>query len=161
MERMTPNETGILLLILFGSACICGFITELLEQKKECQIQKIASTKNTVSPLPSSIIPKGNLILPKHTDHEVAFKLANRIVTIHSVEEGYEYYIMNSHYNDLDSGVYDDPNVSILDCINEIVDYLVSLPDGNNIKGKIKPDDICVYINYDAVNKTAESMNKR
>lgn len=35
MERMTPNETGLLLLILLAFVCICGFITDKIEEKRK------------------------------------------------------------------------------------------------------------------------------
>lgn len=137
MERMTPGQTGILLLILLVFACVAGFLTEFIEQKREGHISELIT------------LPGGKV--PNHSAQRIAFKIGNRIVTVCMTYEGFSYHIMDQMYNDLDFGTYDDIDISTKDCGNKIIDYLKSLPANNNIRGDIDTNSIPVYINYSGV----------
>ena len=48
---------------------------------------------------------------PRET--ELAFKVADRIISIQECEEGYDYSIMDEKFCEIDGGVYDNPDVDI------------------------------------------------
>ena len=55
---------------------------------------------------------------------ELAFQIADRYISIQETEGGYSYSIMGSDYKEIDGGVYDNPDVSIREAFNEIVEDL-------------------------------------
>lgn len=50
---------------------------------------------------------------------EVAYSFEDKFLSIHECEEGYDYSIYNSNYEEIDGGVYDDPNLTIYEAIQE------------------------------------------
>lgn len=67
----------------------------------------------------------------------VAFKIADRIISIQECDGGYDYSIMDEHYREIDGGVYDDPAVDINFVLLSIVEELKENPDTNGAKGNI------------------------
>jgi len=72
---------------------------------------------------------------PRET--ELAFKIADRIISIQECDGGYDYSIMDEHYREIDGGVYDDPAVDINFVLLSIVEELKENPDTNGAKGNI------------------------
>ena len=85
---------------------------------------------------------------PRET--ELAFKVADRIISIQECEEGYDYSIMDENYREIDGGVYDNPDVDIRYALLDIVDDLVSHPDTNGAKGNISSDAKWEQLDFDA-----------
>lgn len=71
---------------------------------------------------------------PRET--ELAYKLADRIISIQKCDGGYNYSIMDEHYREIDGGVYDDPDVDISYVLLSIVEELKENPDTNGAKGE-------------------------
>ena len=69
---------------------------------------------------------------PRET--ELAFKVADRIISIQECEEGYDYSIMDENYREIDGGVYDNPDVDIRYALLDIVDDLATHPDTNGAR---------------------------
>ena len=55
-------------------------------------------------------------------ESELAFSIADRYIYIQDATEGYDYTIYDSDFTELDGGVYDDPENSIYETLDEIKD---------------------------------------
>ena len=71
----------------------------------------------------------------KETETELAFQIANRFISIQETDGGYDYSIMGADYKEIDGGVYDNPNVSIREALNDIVEDLKDNPFDNGAGG--------------------------
>lgn len=91
---------------------------------------------------------------------ELAFQIADRIISIQECEEGYEYSIMNQQYREIDGGVYDNPDIGIGEALQDIVDDLKQNPDTNGAKGNITMEDELIPLDYDEVAMEAEEENR-
>jgi len=66
---------------------------------------------------------------------ELAVKLSGIYIGIQECTDGYDYTIYDEHYKELDGGIYDNPDISIWEALEEIIsdvkmhpqDYLVSV----------------------------------
>lgn len=57
------------------------------------------------------------------SEDEIAFRVnENNYVSIQACSDGYDYSIYGSDYRVLDGGIYDDPDVSILEALNNVCD---------------------------------------
>ena len=74
-------------------------------------------------------------------EQELAFRIEDRFITIQSVDEGYDYTIYDVDGKELDGGVYDNPDISIYEAVNDIVEDLKQKPDnkGSN-HGRIQTE---------------------
>ena len=88
---------------------------------------------------------------PRET--ELAFKVANRIISIQECDDGYDYSIMDENYREIDGGVYDNPDVDIRYALLDIVDDLASHPDTNGAKGNISSDAKWEQLDFDEVSE--------
>ncbi|MBP3324822.1 MAG: nucleotidyltransferase domain-containing protein [Coprococcus sp.] len=91
---------------------------------------------------------------------ELAFQIADRIITIQECGEGYDYSIMDQQYREIDGGVYDNPDISILEALQDIVDDLKQNPDMNGTKGNITTEDKLTPLDFDEVAMEAEEANR-
>lgn len=80
---------------------------------------------------------------------ELAFQIADRYITIQETEGGYDYSIMGTDYKEIDGGVYDNPDISIREALNDIVEDLKSEPDHNGAKGNIEKDSELIPMDFD------------
>lgn len=94
---------------------------------------------------------------PRET--ELAFKLADRIISIQECDGGYDYSIMDEHYREIDGGVYDDPAVDINFVLLSIVEELKENPDTNGAKGNITKESKLIPLDYDEVAEQADIAN--
>ena len=94
---------------------------------------------------------------PRET--ELAFKVADRIISIQECEEGYDYSIMDENYREIDGGVYDNPDVDIRYALLDIVDDLATHPDTNGAKGNISSDAKWVQLDFDEVSEQMDIAN--
>ena len=90
---------------------------------------------------------------------ELAFQIADRYISIQETEGGYDYSIMGADYKEIDGGVYDNPDVTIREALDEIVTDLKASPYDNGAKGKISDKDILIPIDYDGLMEKAEAAN--
>lgn len=90
---------------------------------------------------------------PRET--ELAFKIADRIISIQECDGGYDYSIMDEHYREIDGGVYDDPAVDINFVLLSIVEELKENPDTNGAKGNITKESKLMPLDYDEVAEMA------
>ena len=91
---------------------------------------------------------------------ELAFQIADRIISIQECDEGYDYSIMNQQYREIDGGVYDNRDISIREALQDIIDDLKQNPDTNGAKGKITEDAELIPMDFDEVVMEAEEANR-
>ena len=73
----------------------------------------------------------------EYMEHELVFGIEDRYIFAQSVDEGYDYTIYDIDGKELDGGVYDNPDISIYEAVNDIVEDLKQKPDTNGTKGAI------------------------
>lgn len=83
-----------------------------------------------------------------------------RIARIQETEGGYDYSIMGMDYKEIDGGVYDNPNLSIREAVQEIMTDLKDNPFDNGARGNIRDDDELIPIDYDGLMERAEAADK-
>lgn len=99
-------------------------------------------------------------MLEEHkNDLELAVKIADRIISIQECTEGYDYYIMDSNYLEIDGGIYDNQDISIVEALKEIIEDLAENPDYNGAKGAITKDSEITILDYDDVMEEYDRMN--
>ncbi len=87
---------------------------------------------------------------------ELAFRLADRYISIQEVSEGYDYTIYDMDYRELDGGVYDNPDITIRQALDEIVADLKEPTQRSALEGSIQADDELIPIDYDGLMEKAE-----
>lgn len=91
---------------------------------------------------------------------ELAFQIADRIISIQECNEGYDYSIMNQQYREIDGGVYDNSDIGIRVALQDIVDDLKQNPDTNGAKGNITEESELIPLDVDEVVVEAEEANR-
>ncbi|RKJ18714.1 DUF3849 domain-containing protein [bacterium D16-50] len=91
---------------------------------------------------------------------ELAFQIADRFISIQEVDGGYDYSIIGADYKEIDGGVYDNPDVSIREALNDIVEDLKENPFDNNVKGNISDKDELIPIDYDGLMEKMEAAER-
>jgi len=91
---------------------------------------------------------------------ELAFRIADRIISIQECDEGYDYSIMDQQYREIDGGVYDNPDISIREALQDIVDDLKQNPDTNGAKGNITEETELIPLDFNEVAMEAEEANR-
>ena len=91
---------------------------------------------------------------------ELAFRLADRYISIQEVTEGYDYTIYDMNYRELDGGVYDNPDITIRQALDEIVTDLKEPMHRSSLEGSIRTDDELIPIDYDELTEKAEQEAK-
>ncbi|WP_195320690.1 YodL domain-containing protein [[Clostridium] symbiosum] len=87
---------------------------------------------------------------------ELAFQLADRYISIQEASEGYDYTIYDMSYWKLDGGVYDNPDITIRQALDEIVADLKEPAHRSALEGNIQADDELIPIDYDGLMEKAE-----
>ena len=90
---------------------------------------------------------------------ELAFQIADRFISIQETEGGYDYSIMGADYKEIDGGVYDNPDVSIREALNDIVEDLKENPFDNGARGNISDKDDLIPIDYDGLMENVEAAD--
>ncbi len=91
---------------------------------------------------------------------ELAFQIADRFISIQEVDGGYDYSIMGADYKEIDGGVYDNPDVSIREALDNILTDLRDNHFDNSTRGNIRDNDELIPIDYDGLMEKAESANR-
>lgn len=91
---------------------------------------------------------------------ELAFRLADRYISIQEATEGYDYTIYDMDYRELDGGVYDNPDITIRQVLDEIVTDLKEPAHRSSLEGSIRTDDELIPIDYDGLIEKAEQAAK-
>lgn len=91
---------------------------------------------------------------------ELAFQLADRYISIQEVSDGYDYTIYDMDYRELDGGVYDNPDITIRQALDEIVADLKEPTHRGELEGSIQADDELIPIDYDGLMEKAEQAEK-
>lgn len=94
------------------------------------------------------------------TETELAFRLADRYISIQEASEGYDYTIYDMDYRELDGGVHDNPNITIREALDEIVADLKEPAHRSELEGSIHTDDELIPIDYDGLMEKAEQAAK-
>lgn len=89
-------------------------------------------------------------------ESELAFSIADRYIYIQDATEGYDYTIYDSDFTELDGGVYDNPEISIYEALDEIVGDLKKQPDTDRIKGEITEESKLIPVNLDEFEEALE-----
>lgn len=84
----------------------------------------------------------------KMEEDELAFQIDDRYLSIQVVEDGYDYSIFDKSYVLLDGGVYDDPDLPIMEVVDELL---------NDLK---KPKEALIPIDYDELMEKTEAANE-
>lgn len=96
----------------------------------------------------------------KEQEPELAFRIANRFISIHETEEGYDYSIIGTDYRVIDGGVYDNPNVTIREALNDIMEELKENPVDNGARGNISDRDRLIPVDYDGLMEKVEDAER-
>ena len=99
-------------------------------------------------------------------DDEAAYKLGDRYISIQRTDEGYDYSIFDEDYHLLDGGVYDNPDMSIGEVLQEITDELKQpIYDEERdtyshsvVQGNIRQRDVAVRVDYNELVEQAEKV---
>ena len=91
---------------------------------------------------------------------ELAFRIADRYISIQEASEGYDYTIYDMDYRELDGGVYDNPDITIRQALDEIVTDLKEPTHRSELEGSIRTDDELIPIDYDGLMEKAEQAAK-
>ena len=91
-----------------------------------------------------------------YMESEMAFSIEDRYIYIQDATEGYDYIIYGSDMKEIDGGVYDNPDISIYEALDEIVADLREYPDGNIVKGNVKEYSRLVPINLEEFEEMVE-----
>ncbi len=91
---------------------------------------------------------------------ELAFRIADRFISIQEVDGGYDYSVMGVDYKEIDGGVYDNPDVSIREALDVILTDLKENPFDNGTRGNIRHNDELIPIDYDGLMEKVEAANR-
>lgn len=81
-------------------------------------------------------------------DAEIAYQIGERYFAIQNVSDGFDYSFYDQNYHELDGGVYDNPDLTITEAINEILE-----------DEHLKLED-CRVISYEAFMEKVEAANR-
>ena len=112
--------------------------------------------------------PKTEQLEMEQPETELAFqnvtcyagRIADRYISIQETEGGYDYSIMGADYKEIDGGVYDNPDVSIREALDDIVTDLKENPFDNVARGNIRDDDELIPVDYDGLMERVEAADK-
>lgn len=91
---------------------------------------------------------------------ELAFRIADRFISIQETEGGYDYSIIGADYKEIDGGVYDNPDVSIRQALNDIVEDLKENPFDNGARGNIRDSDELIPVDYEELMEKVEEADR-
>lgn len=96
----------------------------------------------------------------KEQEPELAFRIANRFISIHETEGGYDYSVIGTDYKVIDGGMYDNPNVTIREALNDILEDLREDSSGNGAGGNISDRDRLIAVDYDGLMEKVEDAER-
>ena len=136
----------------------------LYEQGKMEHLMPTASQKHIVEDVPfteweNPYIDTQNQAVDR-AETELAFRLADRYISIQEATEGYDYTIYDMDYRELDGGVYDNPDITIRQALDEIVTDLKEPMHRSELEGNIYTYDELIPIDYDELMEKAEQEAK-
>ena len=135
----------------------------LYGQGKMEHLMPTANQKHIVEDVPFMEWENPYIDTSSHTDRtetELAFQLADRYISIQEASEGYDYTIYDMDYRELDGGVYDNPDITIRQALDEIVTDLKEQAHRSELEGSIRTDDELIPIDYDGLMEKAEQAAK-
>ncbi|MDO4339065.1 MAG: hypothetical protein Q4C91_13440 [Eubacteriales bacterium] len=83
-----------------------------------------------------------------------------RFISIQETEGCYDYSIMGADYKVIDGGVYDKPDVSIREALDDIVMDLKENPFDNGARGNIRDGNELIPIDYDGLMEKSEVADR-
>lgn len=136
----------------------------LYEQGKMEHLMPTANQKHIVEDVPfteweNPYIDTQNQAVDR-AETELAFRLADRYISIQEATEGYDYTIYDMDYRELDGGVYDNPDITIRQALDEIVTDLKEPMHRSELEGNIHTYDELIPIDYDELMEKAEQEAK-
>lgn len=136
----------------------------LYEQGKMEHLMPTANQKHIVEDVPfteweNPYIDTQNQAVDR-AETELAFRLADRYISIQEATEGYDYTIYDMDYRELDGGVYDNSDITIRQALNEIVTDLKEPRHRSELEGNIHTYDELIPIDYDELMEKAEQEAK-
>ena len=136
----------------------------LYEQGKMEHLMPTANQKHIVEDVPFTEWENPYIDTKSQTmgreETELAFRLADRYISIQEVTEGYDYTIYDMDYRELDGGVYDNPDITIRQALDEIVTDLKEPAHRSSLEGSIRTGDELIPIDYDGLIEKAEQAAK-
>ena len=99
--------------------------------------------------------PSNEQINTEKEETELAFRLADRYISIQEVSGGYDYTIYDMDYRELDGGVYDNPSLTIRQALDEIVTDLKEPMHRSELEGNIHTYDELIPVDYDELAEKA------
>ncbi len=136
----------------------------LYGQGKMEHLMPTANQKHIVEDVPFMEWENPYIDTSSHTtdraETELAFQLADRYISIQEASEGYDYTIYDMDYRELDGGVYDNPDITIRQALDEIVKDLKEPTHRSELEGSIRTDDELIPIDYDGLIEKAEQAAK-
>lgn len=155
----------------FGYTEISDFLREQTTEKEEVQdtsghdVQKSVPEINEdeiidLGDETEQVLAEMKKSLENGKETELAFSIADRYICIQETKGGYDYSIMGTDYKEIDGGVYDNPEVTIREALDDIVEDLKSQPDYNGEKGNIQRDDKLIPIDYEELMEKVEESNR-
>lgn len=131
------------------------FKAELLPEKeytKRLQLPDQVDENGQTMDSEKAVIPGKELGKEK----ELAFSVADRFFHIQESEHGYEYSVINKDYKILDGGFYDNPDVSIKEALDDIVNDIKNGASNPEVKGSMKPEDILKQVDCEELSERIE-----
>ena len=136
----------------------------LYEQGKMEHLMPTANQKHIVEDVPFTEWENPYIDTKSQTmgreETELAFRLADRYISIQEATEGYDYTIYDMNYRELDGGVYDNPDITIRQALDEIVTDLKEPMHRSELEGNIHTYDELIPIDYDELTEKAEQEAK-
>lgn len=102
-----------------------------------------------------------NLEEQEEQPEQMAVSIEDRYISIQRVEDGYDYTIYNADYKELDGGVYDNPDISIQEALNEVVTDLREATENSYLQGKVKADSEVIPTDYEELLDKAETIAQK
>lgn len=95
---------------------------------------------------------------PEETaETELAFQIADRYISVQKTEDGYGYSVMDLNYKELYEDIYHNPDISIREAFDEIMEDLRIIPFDNGARGNIHDRDERIPIDYDGLMEKVEA----
>ena len=165
-RERTPEETKDLVRELFEFQLKTSGIDDvsmymdrfdiLYEQGKMGNLMPEGEQNHTLENIPFAEWKNPYIDASGREETELAFQLADRYISIQEASEGYDYTIYDMGYWKLDGGVYDNPDITIRQALDEIVADLKESAHRSALEGNIQADDELLPIDYDGLMEKAE-----
>ncbi len=91
---------------------------------------------------------------------ELAFRIADRYISIQEVSGGYDYTVYDMDFRELDGGVYDNPDITIREALDDIAMDLKQPAYRSKLEGSICDADELIPVDYGRLTERAEQVAK-